>query len=233
MNPTSHADDQDEVKNFFRQVNLETDLAKKAGAEARAAMQRIAPKIVNSTSGQALRLRAMLYNLFTGSRGRCDLSDAMTLDGSLRRDLCAVIAGVNHEGCPDEYLREAFHEVAGNAGVKWFLAAAPRDRDEDQDSQPAAREAEQGSPADLLAQALAKAKAGSLDHTARCTGEKNLAHFLVSLFLSGKPVDLNQITLSLDDHNRRLLAAIFSAYMAGRYSCEDAVIVSEHFHMGE
>lgn len=233
MHTTNSDDDQAAVKDYFRQVNLETALGKKAGADARAAMQRIAPAIVHQDNSQALRLRALLFNLFTGEGGRCDLSDAMALDGALRRDLCAVIAGVNHEGCPDEYLREAFREAAGVAGVKWFLAAAPRDQDEDQAGQPAAFETVKGSPSDLLAQALAKAKAGSLDDTARCTGEKNVARFLVSLFLSGKPVDLHQITLSLDDENRALLVSIFTAYMGGHYSCQDTVIVSEHFHMWE
>jgi hypothetical protein len=206
-------EDRAALAEFARDVKAAVAMSQAAGQAAREAMARIAPAIVHSDSGQALRLRALLRNLYSGS-GRSDLSDVMTLDTKLRQDFAAVVAGVNCGVCPDAYLRDAFAEVAGKDGVAWFLAGT-----------------DEPDPRDALTEALAFCKRGALETSPRSSSERVFARFVASIFLGGE-VDLSACNL-FDQERRHLARTIFAAFMAGRYGSEEAVIVSEHFDAGE
>ena len=89
------------------------------GIEARAAALRVARTIVGQDSGQAHRARAILCSLF--GHGAVKLSEVDYLAWNLRRDICILVLGFNCSGCPDSWIRDAFREIHGEAGVRWFL----------------------------------------------------------------------------------------------------------------
>ena len=101
-----------------RRPNLAVDYGQ-AGVDARAAALRIAKAIVGQDSGQAHRARAILRSLF--GHGAVKLSEVDHLGWDLRRDICILMLGVNCSGCPDSWIRDAFAEIQGAKGVRWFF----------------------------------------------------------------------------------------------------------------
>ncbi|HYD83730.1 MAG TPA: hypothetical protein VEA63_06745 [Opitutus sp.] len=77
--------------NFFATVRATARESDAAVLAAKPALERIAQAVVGRDNGQALRVRSILLSLYTGGAMLADVSDLMTLDWSLRRDLCAVL----------------------------------------------------------------------------------------------------------------------------------------------
>lgn len=211
--PISSSDGSDEkaiLDEFFASVRTAARESEAAVAAAKPALERLAKAIAGRDNSQALRIRSLLLSLYSGVRA--DVSDLLTLDWSLRKDLCAVFLAFNHGEFSYEAVSAAF-EKAGDRYCRWFLSAAP-------------------SPRGRLREALAFAKPGTLRSTPRTLTERGVAEVLLSLF-AGHRVDLSTSLRSLDDTRRSLLTQILSDFMAGMLHWEDRAAVCEHFGQPE
>lgn len=206
--PSEETERKAALDEFFAAVRTAAREADAAVTTAKPALERLASAITGHDHGQAIRARAILISLYTGGTVLADVSDLLTLDWSLRRDLCAVLLAFNHGEFGYDYLRAAF-ERAGDRNAQWFLAAA-------------------NDPRERLREALDFAKPGALNTTPRSSSEKGVAGFVASLF-TGRPVDLFLSVQGLDEIRRALVAGLFSDYVAQRFNDDDCETVAEHF----
>ena len=193
---------------FFATVRAAARENDAAVLAAKPALKRLAEAIVGRDNGQALRVRSILISLYTGGAVLADVSDLMTFDWSLRRDLCTVLLAFGHGEFGYDYMKVAF-EHAGDRDAQWFLGAAP-------------------DPIERLREALAFAKPGSLPTTPRTLSEKGVAGFLVSLF-GGMPVELGNALQGLDQIRAALVVGLTSDFVAGRFGYEAGELVRMHF----
>lgn len=208
IHPSDEADRKAALTEFFSAVRTAAREADAAVVAAKPALDRLASAIAGHDNGQAIRSRAILVSLYTGGTALADVSDLLSLDWSLRRDLCAVLLAFNHGEFSYDYLRAAF-ERAGDQNAHWFLAAA-------------------NNPRERLREALDFAKPGPLGTTPRSSGEQGAAEFLASLF-AGRPVDLASAMQRLDEIRRALVTGLFADYLAQRFDADDQEAVAEHF----
>lgn len=194
--PTSDAEKKAALDEFFAAVHTAARESEAAVAAAKPALERIAAAITGRDNSQALRVRNLLCSLYAGGSARADVSDLLTLDWSLRKDLCTVFLAFNHGEFSYAALIAAFERV-GDHGARWFLGTThvPRER---------------------LREALVFAKAGPLATTPRTSSERGVAEFLASLF-TGRPVDLQCASQSLDEQRRALVIELFADYLLRNY----------------
>ncbi len=192
---------------FFAAVRTAAKEADAAVDDAKPALARLAAAIVNRDNGQALRVRSMLASLYTGGSTLADVSDIMTLDWALRKDLCSLLLAFGHGEFGYEYLKSAF-EQAGDINLGWLLA-------------------ESRDPRARLHEALQFAKREDLN-LPRSSGERRVAQILVSLF-AGENVDLQQALQGLDQERAKLVLGIVADYLAGRFDFTDDEGVRAHF----
>jgi len=112
------------VKAFATKLNRVVMEGRKAGDDGLEAMERIAAQIIGGDNGQAILMRSMLLSIF--GKVKVDLSEIGRLDWDLRKDLCAVILGVNHGRFDDYKIREILI-AAGDHKAAWFFAGVPAD----------------------------------------------------------------------------------------------------------
>lgn len=212
ISSSGSSDNKAALDEFFAAVRAAARESEAAVASAKPALARIAQAIAGHDNSQALRVRQILLSLYSGGSVLADVSDLLTLDWSLRRDLCAVMLAFNHGEFSYETVAAAF-EQAGDRHCRWFLGAAPN-------------------PGMRLREALAFAKAGPLTSTPRTLTERGVAEVLLSI-CAGHRVDLSASLRSLDDTRRSLLTQIFSDFVAGKLHGEDCDAVCEHFGQPE
>lgn len=195
---------------FFATVRTAARESDAAVLAAKPALERIAQAIAGRDSGQALRVRSILVSLYTGGAVLADVSDLMTLDWSLRQNLCAVLLAFGHGEFGYDYMRTAF-EDAGDRNAQWFLGAAP-------------------DPIERLREALVFAKPGPITTTPRTLSERGVAEFLASLF-GGLRVELGIALQNLDQIRAALVVDVASQFVAGRFGDEAVDLVREHFSL--
>jgi len=113
------------LKEFFavvREAKIESANAVEVG---KLALARLAVAVACRDHGQALRVRAILFSLYSGGAVLADVSDLMALDWSLRKDLCAVLLAFGYGDFEYTYVKFAF-EQAGDRGADWFLDEGAR-----------------------------------------------------------------------------------------------------------
>ena len=98
---------------FLAAVRTTAREADAAVTTAKPALERLASAIAGHDHGQAIRARAILTSLYTGGTALADVSDLLSLDWSLRRDLCAVLLAFNHGEFSYDYLLDAFEVTFG------------------------------------------------------------------------------------------------------------------------
>lgn len=196
---------------FFATVRTAARESDAAVLAAEPALERIAQAIVGRDSGQALRVSSILLLLYAGGAVLADISDLLTLDWSLRQDLCAVLLAFGHGEVGYDYMRTAF-EDAGDRNAQWFLGAAP-------------------DPIERLREALVFVKPGPLTTTPRTLSERGVAEFVAGLF-QGKPVDLVTALKGLDTVRVALVLNLMSDFLAGRFDNNAAELVRAHFSAG-
>jgi hypothetical protein len=108
---------------FFGSLRRMQAESKAASEKATEAMNRVAAEIFDRDNGQALVLRSILLSLY--GQGKANLSDVDRLDWELRKDLCAIILGLNQGDFNDFKIREAF-VAAGDRNAAWFLGGIER-----------------------------------------------------------------------------------------------------------
>jgi hypothetical protein len=192
---------------FFAAVRTAAKEADAAVEDAKPALARLAATIVNRDNGQALRVRSILASLYTSGATLADVFDIMTLDWSLRKDLCLMLLAFGHGEFGYEYLRSAF-EQAGDINLRWLLA-------------------ESRDPRARLQEALRFARPGDMN-VPRSSGERRVAQILVSLF-AGTSVDLQEALQGLDQERAKLILGIVADYLAGRFDFTDDEEVRAHF----
>lgn len=208
--PTEETVERTDTLNEFiaavRTAARESDAAVEA---AKPALARLAAAVVGRRNGQALRVRSILVSLYSGGSALADVSDVMSLDWALRRDLCAVLLAFGHGEFDAEYVKSAF-ELAGDHDARWFLGNAhdPRERVEE---------------------ALSFAKAGPLS-APRTLNEKGVAMILLSVF-AGIPCDLRFALRGLDQMRSNLVVSILTDYLAQRFDFTDEERVRDHFEL--
>lgn len=205
---SDEADRKAALAEFFSAVRASAQEADNAVSAAKPALDRLASAIAGHDHGQAIRTRAILISLYTGGTVLADVSDLLSLDWSLRRDLCAVLLAFNHGEFSYDYMRTAF-ERAGDRNARWFLSAA-------------------NNPRERLREALDFATPGPLDTTPRSSSEKGVAGFVASLF-TGTPVELFLAVRTLDEVRRALIVGLFADYLAQRFDSDDHDMAAEHF----
>ena len=206
--PTASTEAATELARFFAAARLASREADTAVAVAKPALQRIAAAIIGHDHGQALRVRDFLLSLYTGGEVFVDLSDLLTLDWALRRDLCAVLLAFNHGNFSYDELRAVFVR-AGDRDAKWLLG-------------------EVTSPRVRLREALDFAKPGPLEHTPRSSSERAMALSLSNLFADA-PLDLAAVVRHGDSAHHRLLVCLVADHLAGRFDAEDRQAVARYF----
>jgi hypothetical protein len=192
---------------FFAAVRQSAKEIESAVALAKPALGRIAAAISQRDHGQALRLRSLLFSLYSGGSALADLSDIMTLDWSLRKDFCTVVLAFGHGDFGHASLKAAFEQV-GDVDATWFLADVP---------DPRAR----------LREALRFAHAGSVLEP-RSRGERAVCQLLLSLF-SDATVNLHSTLQGLDAERAKLMLSLLSDFIAWRFDFTDADHVQAHF----
>jgi hypothetical protein len=105
----------------LRELRQLKEVRSKLGDEGLAALQRIVKQIIRRDNGQALRMRSMLLSLF--GQGKVALSEVDYFDLKLRKDLCAIILGLNHGRFADYQIREMFI-AEGDKDARWFFSGA-------------------------------------------------------------------------------------------------------------
>lgn len=74
----------------------------------------------NHTTGQAYKLRALLYSLWNGQAA--SLVEVVNLDRKLRRDFCAVVQGFGYEDDQVKFFYDAIRDGFKGVGLyDWFL----------------------------------------------------------------------------------------------------------------
>lgn len=208
--PTEETAERTNALNEFiaavRTAARESDAAVDA---AKPAIARLAAAVTGRDNGQAIRVRSILLSLYSGGSALADVSDLMSLDWALRRNLCAVLLAFGHGEFDAEYVKSAF-ELAGDHDARWFLGNAhdPRER---------------------IEEALAFAKAGPLN-APRTLNEKGVAMVLLSLF-AGTPCDLQLALRGLDRMRSDLIVAIITDYVAQRFDFTDEDRVRKFFSL--
>lgn len=99
-----------------------------AGDDGLLAMKRIATQVVGGDNGQAVLMRSYLLSIF--GKTLADLSQVGRLDWDLRKDLCAVLLGVNQGDFDDFEIRELLI-AAGDHNAEWFFAGVPNDGEDE------------------------------------------------------------------------------------------------------
>lgn len=206
---TSVAAQDELLSEFFALVHASARGSRAAITAAKPALARIAAAIAGRDNGQALRLRSLLFSLYSGRPALADLSDVMTLDWSLRRDLCTVLLAFGFEDFAYENLRATFRAAAPR-GDQWFLAAEPTARER-------------------LDELLAFARPGPLA-LPRSRGEAAAARLLVALF-DETPTEIHAVLMALDRPHGQLALAVLADYAAERFNDDDRVAVSRHFQL--
>lgn len=194
---------------FFAAVRTAAKEADAAVSDAKPALARLAAAVVNRHNGQAQRVRTILASLYTGGAMLADVSEVMTLDWALRRDLCTVLLAFGHGEFGYEYLKSAL-EQAGDMNVCWLLSDCTQ-------------------PRERLHEALRFAKPGDLNQP-RSSGERRVAEVVISLFSSAS-TNLQQALQALDAQRARLVAGIITDYLAGRFDFTDDEEVRAHFRL--
>lgn len=212
VSPAREPSQQAALDEFFAALRADARESEAAVGAAKPALVRLAQAVAGSDSAQALRVRNLLLSLYSGGGVHADVSDLLTLDWSLRKDLCAVFLAFNHGEFGYEAVTAAF-AAAGDRHCRWFLSDAPN-------------------PRGRVREALTFAKPGPLHATTRTLTERGVAEVLLSLF-AGHRVDLSLSLQSLDDTRRLLLTQVVSDFMAGRLHGEDRDAVCEHFGQPE
>ena len=192
---------------FFAAVRTAAKEPDAAVDNAKPALARLAAASVNRDNGQSLRVRSILASIYTGGATLADASEIMTLDWSLRKDLCSVLLAFGHGEFGYGYLKSAF-EQAGDINLGWLLSET---------CEPRAR----------LQEALRFAKPGDMN-VPRSSGERRVAQILVSLF-AGEKIDLQQALQGLDQERAKLVLGIVDDYVAGRFDFTDDEEVRAHF----
>jgi hypothetical protein len=106
-------------KKFLASMKLVSEERTLAVRAARPALARLVAACAHH-SGQSVKLRALLFSLWNGKPA--DLSDVMTLDWSLRQDLCAVILAFGFGSGPQEFFYQAIETEFRQAGLfDWFI----------------------------------------------------------------------------------------------------------------
>ncbi|HEY0945047.1 MAG TPA: hypothetical protein VGD81_07250 [Opitutaceae bacterium] len=195
------------LKEFITAVRTAARESDAAVDAAKPALARLAAAIAGHDHGQALRARSILISLYTGGSALADVSDLMTLDWTLRRDLCAVLLAFGHGEFGYEYLKSAF-EQAGDRDARWFLETAP-------------------DPRERLREALAFAKPGPVT-APRTLSEKGVALLLLSMFC-GVPTDLQLTLKGLDATRAALVVGLVTDFVNSRFDFTDAELVRAHF----
>lgn len=92
---------------------------KLAAVEAKEAMEQLCQAMVSKT-GQAFKLRALLYSLWNGKPAT--LSDVLCLDWFLRMQLVAVISGFGYEGAEVKFFYDDMKATLDRHNLMtWFI----------------------------------------------------------------------------------------------------------------
>ncbi|NBW32042.1 MAG: hypothetical protein EBR48_05320 [bacterium] len=110
------------LKSFFGEVSAVTKERIAAMESAFLAVPRLAEAMAQRTD-QSYTIRKLLFSLWNGKAA--DVSDVMTLDWSLRKDVCAVILAFGFEDGPRKFWYDELIKLLRDAGgyrlEKWFV----------------------------------------------------------------------------------------------------------------
>lgn len=119
--PTAEENDK-AIRDFFaaqKRISLErADAAMLAGN----ALARLC-RAMDHKAGQSYKIRALLFSLYNGKPA--DLSDLLTLDWELRKDMCAVLLAFGFESDRINFFYDAMQSALEDAGLfEWFASDA-------------------------------------------------------------------------------------------------------------